>query len=520
MKLKDYLIVTLLTLISPFIHGYYFGFIDQDFYLPYLNKILNPALYQNDYMFSQGHWAYSPFNYFIVFLKKITGLDLAGTDFLLFIITLWLLYLAIYSLTKTIYKKHEIAFLAVFLFIVPKWAAQIGHMTHQYYFVSRDLSLALSLLALNYLLRRRFISSFLLILVATFTNLSIPVPVGLLWVWLWLKKQKKFPLFAFINLGQNQAWLEILRERGTYSFPHLWRWTSWGNFGLFLSLLGTSWLVLKDKLFSKYAYEMKLFLKICAGVFLFNFVITAIVPIIGLIQLQLVRTVNFIFIIALITFAAASYQLISFGPRLVKLAGLLAVTGIYFWGDHLTGWHFVIIWTLPALLILFPRLLKLKSQRFSHLSLFLILVLLVNLFIKLIIIKPQVFWPYYWHYPNVSISVTDFPNWLAIQVWAKQNTPPETVFLTPPSLHGFRSFSQRSIIGDLKDGAVVFYTWEYTKLWQDKMVTLKNYTQFRESDFIKIQQQYPFQYLIVASSHPALNFPLVYRNSDFFIYKI
>jgi len=51
----------------------------------------------------------------------------------------------------------------------------------------------------------------------------------------------------------------------------------------------------------------------------------------------------------------------------------------------------------------------------------------------------------------------------------------------------------RSIVGDSKDGAVVFYTWEYTKLWQDKMVTLKNFTQFREQDFIKIQQQYPFQ---------------------------
>lgn len=520
MKIKDLLIVTLLALISPLIHGYYFGFIDQAFYLPYLNKIFDPMLYQKDYMFSQGHWAYSPFNYFIVFLKKVIGLDLAGTDFLLFIITLWLLYLAIYSLAKTIYKKDTIAFLAVWLFIVPKWAAQIGHMTHQFYFVSRDLSLALSLLGLNYLLRRQFISSFLLILGATFTNLSIPVPVGILWLWLWYKRQKRLPFFAFINLGQNQDWLEILRSRGSYSFPHLWRWTGWGNFGLFISLLGTSWLVLKDKLFSKYTYEMKLFLKICTGLFIFNFIITAVIPVISLIQLQLVRTVNFIFVIALISFAAANYKLISYSHWVVKLSSLLAITGVYFWGDHLTGWHFVIIWTLPVLLILFPKLLKLKSRRFFHLNLFLILILLVNLFIKLLIIKPQVFWPYYWHYPNALISVTDFPNWLAAQTWAKQNTPPETIFLTPPNFSGFRSFSQRSIVGDSKDGAVIFYTWEYTKLWQDKMEVLKNYTQFRESEFIRVQQQYPFQYLIVTSSHPALNFQLVYKNSNFLIYKI
>ena len=190
MKRKDYLTVTLLTLISPFIHGYYFGFIDQDFYLPYLNKILSPELYPGDYMFVQGHWQYSPFNYFIVFLKKLTGLDLAGVDLLLYLVTLWLLYLAVYWLAKTIYKKSAIGFLAVLLLMVPKWAAQIGHMTHQFYFVSRDLSLALSLLALNFILLRKFLPSFLLILAATFTNLSIPVPVGLLWAWLWLRRRK------------------------------------------------------------------------------------------------------------------------------------------------------------------------------------------------------------------------------------------------------------------------------------------------------------------------------------------
>jgi len=190
MKLKDFLTITCLTFISPLIHGYYFGFIDQDFYLPYLNKILNPVLYPNDYIFHQGQWFYSPFNYFIVLLKKISGLDLAGTDFVLYMGTLWLLYLGVYWLTKTIYKKSAIAFLAVFLLIVPKWAAQIGHMTHQVYFVSRDLSLALSLLALTFILRRQFVFSFVFLLAAMFTNPSIPVPVGLLWAWLWLRRRK------------------------------------------------------------------------------------------------------------------------------------------------------------------------------------------------------------------------------------------------------------------------------------------------------------------------------------------
>jgi len=318
----------------------------------------------------------------------------------------------------------------------------------------------------------------------------------------------------------NQAWLQILRDRGTYSFPHLWRWTSWGNAGLFLSLLGTAWLVLKDKLFGQYNDSLKMFLKICAGLFIFNFLITAIVPVISLIQLQLVRTVNFVFIISLIAFAAAAYEVISYGHWIIKLVGLLAVTAVFFWGDHLTGWHFLAICSVPALLVFSPALTRFKTRRFSYLNLFLVFVLSVGLVIKLLIIKPQVFWPYYLHYPNVSISVADFPGWLAAQIWAKQNTPPEAIFLTPPDLHGWRSFSQRSIVGDLKDGAVIFYTWDYTKLWQEKIWSLKNYAQFREQDFLKIQQQYTFQYIIVTGSHPALNFPLVYQNRDFLIYKI
>lgn len=520
MKIKEFLIITIITFISPLLTGYYYGVLDHSHYLPYLNKLLNPYLYPVDYYFSQPHGNYSLFNYIIVYLSKITHLNLAWTHFILYFLSLWLLYIAVYYLAKIIYQQSTIGFLAVFLFLLPKWAAQIGYMTHQFYFVSRDLSMGLSLLALSFILKQKFIVSLAMILLAAFINPSIPIPVGILYLWLWFKKQKASFSFAFFNLTQNKSWLEILRARGTYSFPHLWRWTGWGNLVLFLSLLGTAKMVLKDKLFPRHSFILKLFLKICTGLFIFHFIISAVIPVAGLIQIQLLRSINYVFIIALITFAATCNQLIVKGPRFIKLLTFSSLLGVYCWGDHLTIWHFISIWILPLALISWPKLTRLKSKKFSHLSLLITSILLLHLSIKLLIIKPQVFLPYYFHYPNPLVNIKDYTNWFAVQLWAKEKTLIGAVFLVPPDLQGFRNFSERSIVVDVKDGGLVFYSPEYARLWSEKMTALKQYDQFTTQDFINLKNKYFFQYIIVTAKHQPLGFEKVYGNQGFLVYKI
>ena len=182
MKLKHYLIVSLFTGLSPLIYGYYFGVIDHHHYLPYLNKILNPSLYPTDYYFSQPHFSYSPFNYLIAKFSQITQLNLAWTHLILYFLSLWLLYYAVYRLSLTIYKKTIVSLTALTLFILPKWAAQIGYLTHHFYFVSRDLSLGLSLIALNFILTKNWLKSALLLAIASIINPSISLPVGLFWL--------------------------------------------------------------------------------------------------------------------------------------------------------------------------------------------------------------------------------------------------------------------------------------------------------------------------------------------------
>ena len=518
MKYKDYLLISFLTLISPLLYGYYFGFLDHNHYLPYLNKLLNPALYINDYYFSQPHNLYSPFNQVVVLIKKILGLSLPWTYLIIYLISLWILYLAVYYLTQTIYKKSAISFLAVFLFLLPKWAAQIGYLTHHFYFVSRDLSLGLVLIALTLILKKKLAPSLIFIVLATLVNPSIPIPVAILWLLSFIKTPTR-KLTAFLPI--NQSWLNTLKQRGTYSFPHLWKWTGWGNLALFLSLLVSGYLSLKHNIFGKYLSLIKNFIIICFSLFLFHFLISTLIPIPQLIQLQLLRSLNFVFVISLIVFAATIFKLIATGDHLYQLTAIIAMLGVYFWADHLTAWHFIAILSLPLSLLIKPIKSKLKPKLASKLIFKLIfLISLSHLIFQLAIVKPKINLPFYFHYQNPLIKLDHFSSWLEIQTWAKNNTDIESVFLTPPHLAGFRSFSNRSIIGDLKDGGLTFYSADYALSWQQKMDRMQNYSDFNQTDFNKVNQIYPFEYLVVTSNHQLLNFPLVYQNSAFRIYQL
>lgn len=511
---KTWIYLSVLVLITPVITGYYFGFLDHNHYFPYLNKLLNSSLYPHDYYFSQPHGLYSPFNYLLVGFSSLTGLGLATTHFIFYLISLWLLYFGIFRLSQTIYKQKLIGFLAIFLFLIPKWAAQIGYMTHHFYFVSRDLSLGLSLIGLAAILNQKRILSGLWLLVAAFINPSIPIPVAIFWLVRFLPIKKYFS--GFIALPSD--WVSTLKQRGTYSFPHLWSWTGWGNLFLWLSLFFPGYLLFKKKIFNQATPAVKQFLIICAGLFIGHSLMAWIWPNPWLIQLQLLRSLNFIFVVATISFAAAVYSLLG-GSLLTRLIAIVAAIGVYLWGDHLTGWHFLAILLLPAyLLIARPKLTKKTNVRLVIMVIG--VTLIFHLSYKLFIVKPEVKWPYYWHYPNALVRVDRFSSWLKVQSWAKDNSPIDSVFLVSPEMVGFRSFSQRGIVADAKDGGVAFYAPEYAAAWQERMDDLKDFDNFNESKFIELKNKYQFDFLIVKSSHQPLNFEQVYVNPDFVIYKI
>lgn len=59
--------------------------------------------------------------------------------------------------------------------------------------------------------------------------------------------------------------------------------------------------------------------------------------------------------------------------------------------------------------------------------------------------------------------------WREVQLWAKENTSRETMFMVPPQTEGFRVFSERSSWVDWKDGDIFSTFPEYANEWRRRL---------------------------------------------------
>ncbi|MEM7754564.1 MAG: DUF6798 domain-containing protein [Planctomycetota bacterium] len=62
--------------------------------------------------------------------------------------------------------------------------------------------------------------------------------------------------------------------------------------------------------------------------------------------------------------------------------------------------------------------------------------------------------------------------WIEAQQWARANTPPDALFVTPPDLSGWRTESHRSTVGELLDGGLLFFAGEPLLAWERRMQLL------------------------------------------------
>ncbi len=70
-----------------------------------------------------------------------------------------------------------------------------------------------------------------------------------------------------------------------------------------------------------------------------------------------------------------------------------------------------------------------------------------------------------WTPSGVRPSRGDGRAWRLVQDWARENTAPGDIFITPPYLEGFRVHSRRGTVLELKDGAAAVYDARFGLAW-------------------------------------------------------
>jgi hypothetical protein len=108
--------------------------------------------------------------------------------------------------------------------------------------------------------------------------------------------------------------------------------------------------------------------------------------------------------------------------------------------------------------------------------------------------------------------------WLQVQLWAKENTAKDAVFLVPWKRSGFPVFSHRGIVGDWKSGGDSKFSFVFAQKWQEWKSDFGNSKEFRTREFCHLGKKYRFQY-IVTERGQRLQFPVVYENQEFAIYR-
>jgi hypothetical protein len=111
-------------------------------------------------------------------------------------------------------------------------------------------------------------------------------------------------------------------------------------------------------------------------------------------------------------------------------------------------------------------------------------------------------------------------SWRAAQDWVRENTPRSAVFLTPPKEAGFRVFSERTVVGEWKDGTQQYFDDGFVGEWGSRMETLgDDYAQLADDQILALAARYGASYIVLPRRPPRPGLVQVYRNPTFAIYE-
>ena len=471
-KIYQYIFFAIASLATILLMGYYFGTFDQAIHIPDLKKISDLSLYPNDKFLELRNYHYSFFWYFFITFYRLGILEI--TMFITHFLATFLTFLAIYNLAKTLFKNPIAPFLAVIAFIFPHLGFA-GFPIFEFSLLNRTFVLPFLLIAINLYLNKKTLYAFLIL--GLMYNLHVISVNFVLAMFIFdsllrikevgaknfIKQFFTFLLFAspvliwkfsnsHVDVGLDRSLLYIINNS---LLAHVFTLITTNPLINFTTLSGVATVIIFFLTMPTKKSNNDLIVRNFIWASIIILIVQAVagtwLPLTIIIQSQIIRVGLFINIFAYLYFAGYISELF-YSEKIKTNKIILLIFALFF-----------SISPLIALVALFIYKKIDKDNLIKIIKCLIIFIFLLTLFI----FKSMNVWR-----PGINIwPIKD--DGYDVQIWAKNNTPKDTVFITPPALWWFydlewRVVSERSSVSTLSELLEGAFLPSYIDYWRPR----------------------------------------------------
>ncbi|MDZ4844070.1 MAG: DUF6798 domain-containing protein [Chitinophagales bacterium] len=538
------LVLTIASIIG--INQYTYGVYNHCITIPFIKSLINPEIYNHDYLIAEKQFFYTYFLPVCGFLIQSLKASLPVTFFVLYFLSLYATLAALFLIALKLFEKREVAYLSVMIllfsittlgmertienmlmertFALPlllfsfyaffgshyNTAAVLAGIAFVFHPLSACYALAILIMCFAYRLlkengARQFVTGIGLILLAI-----TPILI--------LKIKNPAPNLSLISVSSE--WLELLHLRSAHHiFPTTWSVAEvLQGIALILGFLIT-W-----KYRPQAAYHRIVLIAFATVLLMFvvGTIFTEIIPVSIVIQFQLFRSFKFIFFFAIIYFANYLFTAPNTASGIAKKLFVTLLILAPYWHESIpviTGISLLVISAIAAWALLEKTTADWKKYLVPAQIMLLLLLGIAGSLNRV----------------QFSISNSQNKEWLSVQQWARENTPQDAAFIVPPYMEGFRVESERTLYGEWKDGTQMIFNPSFGHEWMRRMENLgykkKNSTSLKDafqqltpSDFekvaIEMSPAHSKIFAVVPAEIKNLNFPVSYSNEKFSVMEI
>ena len=559
----------LASLASLTLIGYRFGDSNHGITVPILKRFIDRSLYPGDALVATG-------DQFPTIFYRLMAALLPSTDwvpfafFALYVISIALTYAAVYRMGVWASGGDRSTGVLAALLAMPVRTGLAGEALYRVAFSHSHLASGLDLMAIALFLEGRRMAPLLILSLGVYNHalysLYLLVPFTLMILWEARMETRRttlsrlaagwLPVLPFLANAVAQGkpmtreWLDLLILRSSHhSFP--------GAFGDALPDAAV-WLLLgvvaATRAESGRLMNLGVFLLATALLFVGGTIFTEYIPVKAVLQFQPHRIWRFLSVLLLAFMAADIVRLWRASPLMRVLSALyflsifaigleqlgpLVLIGVFAANQppipawlRLLGAAVLVSLSWPDRPVQWTEYLVEFARRFQNPAIFAILgvALLVGfavaqksrgraLALSLLAFGLTLGPLFADNYRRQKVRVEQ-GSFRAAQNWAREHTPRNAVFLTPPQEAGFRVFSERTIVGEWKDGTQQYFDDAFAREWGRRMeiVMAREYGKYSDEEIVALARRFGADYIVGQGRRRKL--PMVFNGGSTVVYSL